>query len=392
MECFDISERAFKVANFSELKNYALIDLSAIADNFARIRRLAGERRVICVVKADAYGHGTIRCVRKLCECGADFFAVSSIEEAFEVRIAAPNARILIFGYVPPESIARALEEKMILTVYDHESAERISRFVPAGSRAEVHFKLNTGMNRLGFPTDPARLDETVGDILRIASYPSLTPSGIYTHFASSDSPDGELNVRQNERFRAAISRLSARGLSLESHAASSTGIICGGNPDGEGVRAGLLLWGLSPIGEPIEGFRPVMSLWSRVAELFTIPAGEQVSYGGTFRAERDTRVATLSLGYADGLIRASADASLRIQGRDCRILGRICMDQFMIDATELDVRSGDFLPVFDPDGINVARLAAAAGTINYELVSGVGLRVPRIYTDGSEKQNRSDN
>ena len=246
-------------------------------------------------------------------------------------------------------------------------------------------------MNRLGFSTDPARIEETVGDILRIASYPSIKPSGIYTHFAASDEPEGELNCRQNERFREALARLASRGLSLESHASSSTGLICGGNPDGEGVRAGLLLWGLSPIGRPIEGFRPVMSLWSRVAETFEIPAGEQVSYGGTFRAERDTRVATLSLGYADGLIRAAAGASLAIRGRDCRILGRICMDQFMIDATELDVRSGDFLPVFDPDGVNVARLAAAAGTINYELVSGVGLRVPRIYTDGTENQNRSE-
>lgn len=383
MECFDISERAFKVANFSELKNYALIDLSALAENFRRVRELAGGRRVICVVKADAYGHGTVRCVRKLSECGADFFAVSSIEEALEVRIAAPSARVLIFGYVPSESIARAVADRMILTVYDSDSARRISDAVPPGMRAEIHIKLNTGMNRLGFPTDEAHLDQTVSEILRISSYPSLSPSGIYTHFAAADEPDSPLNIKQNERFRVALGLLSARGLSLESHAAASSGLLLGSGGGADGVRVGLLLWGLPPCDTEMPGFRPVMSLWSRAAEVFRLSPGETVSYGGTFRAEREMTVATLSLGYADGLLRAATGASLRIHGRDCRILGRICMDQFMIDATELSIGCGDFVPVFDPDGINVARLAARASTINYELVSGVGLRVPRIYSDG---------
>ena len=390
MECFDISERAFRVANFSELKNYALIDLSALADNYARVRRLAGGRRVICVVKADAYGHGTQRCVRRLAECGADFFAVSSIEEALEVRIAAPSARVLIFGYVPSESIPRAAADRMILTVYDRESAERISAALPVGESVEVHFKLNTGMNRLGFPTDEASLGGTVDEIIRLAASPALRPSGIYTHFAASDSPDSPLSRRQHARFSAALEALRARGLSLESHAAASSGILLGDAAGDDAVRAGLLLWGLPPFAEAsLEGFRPVMSLWSRAAEVFRLSPGETVSYGGTFRAEREMTVATLSLGYADGLLRAATGASLRIHGKDCRILGRICMDQFMIDAGELDIACGDFVPVFDPDGINVARLAAQAETINYELVSGVGLRVPRIYTDREENGKR---
>lgn len=391
-------------------KNTACIDCGALIQNYNRIKEIAGEARVISVVKADAYGHGVETVAKALGDAGCGFFAVSSEEEADELRrIELASGRrpdILILGHIDPENVGVMLEDDIICTVVSAENAGLLSQAVHiyneengTSHKLGIHVKLDTGMNRVGFAADDARRDETVREIIALSKDENLRLCGIFTHFSCADdelmdrrlvevSPDGSRDghtAMQLRRFKAVVGELEAAGVNVGlKHAANSAAIL--GLPEAyfDAVRAGVILYGLMPNGALNPSFKPVMRFDSTVTHLHTVKAGGRISYGGVFTAERDMIVATVAAGYADGFERAFMGCSVKIGGRMYRQVGRICMDQFMVDVTPsgdepCEVHVGDRVTLFGgDDGAMVNALARRAGTINYEVVCQVSKRVVR--------------
>ena len=380
-----------------DTKNYAKISLSALAHNYRLLcRHVAGgssPARPICVVKADAYGHGMTACVRALVAAGADFFAVSNIAEALEVRRAAPSADIMILSYTRPANAPLLAENRIIQTVHNKNyavylhtalDAAKASGVSPKDARLSVHLKLDSGMNRLGFPLNDLDFERSIDEILEISVLANLSVEAAFTHFSSADEPDSPLTDMQNARFRRALAALKERGLPLAAHAANSAAAIRFGSMGYDYVRLGIALYGISPVDESfLSGLCPVMGLYSSISEIHLLRKGETVSYGATFSAPKDTRIATVSIGYADGLLRmAGKGGSLIVDGVPLPIVGRICMDQCMIDLGDVEAYEGDRVVVYDSRGVNLRDLARAAGTIPYELLCLTGRRVSRRYVN----------
>ena len=388
-------------------KNIAYIDTAALAGNYRAVceavRKGCGDTvaeppQVIAVVKADAYGHGISCAASVLGDAGCTFFAVSSEEEAVELRrIEAENGRhpsIIILGHILPENAREMAENDIICTVVSYENAVLLDR-VMAGfpKKLTVHVKLDTGMNRVGFPADDAHRAETAEHIRALSEFENLRLGGIFTHFscADTDLPDPEKDsgytALQLERYRKMLDALAAAGVDPGlRHTANSAAIL--GLPDAhfDAVRAGIILYGLSPSGDKNEasraGLRPVMRFCSRVAHIHRVPAGDKVSYGGTYEAADERTAAVIAAGYADGYERAYSGCPVEIGGRKYRSIGRICMDQFMVDITghEHEVGVGQEATLFGgDDGELIETLASAAGTINYEVVCNVSRRVKRV-------------
>lgn len=377
------------------------IDLGALRENYravkSRAERLSqGEKKpkVISVVKADAYGHGADRCTEALIGEGCDFFAVSCIEEAISVRRVCDEmnseAKILILGYTLPEEAPLLAQKRIIQTVFSPEYAAELDRAAREnGCKIPVHVKLDTGMNRLGFLCrSEAEIGQTVTDIEKLSSLTGLDVQGIFTHFAKADEIEGEdsLTDRQISRFKAACSALEEKNCCPHvRHASNSAAIVRFGGLGLEYVRAGIVLYGARPSEDTdAEFLRPVMKLKTVVAHVHKLSAGETVSYGGTFKAEREMTVATLPVGYADGFIRAYGGAFVTVETksgeRKAPIIGRICMDQCMIDVSGIDCKTGDTVRLFGGDPQELYDLAARAETIDYECLCLVSARVPRVY------------
>lgn len=389
-------------------KNTAYIDRSALVNNYAVVKAitssgLRGKPEVICVVKADAYGHGIKVTADVLGSAGCRFFAVSSEEEAAELRaIERENDRtpeILILGHIDPVNVGDMIENDIICTVVSAENAELLRRAAheyraghPSASPLRVHVKLDTGMNRVGFPADEKSVDETVCAIEDISRCTDLALCGIFTHFSCADDElmDGRLvegyengyTKMQLERYKTAVGLLETRGVDTGvRHAANSAAILKLPEAYFDAVRAGVILYGLMPNGSVDERFSPVMKLCSTVTHIHKIDSGERVSYGAAFTAERPMTVATVAAGYADGFERAYSGCEVTIRGRKFRQIGRICMDQFMVDVTgNEDISVGDEVTLFGGDnGEGANALARRAGTINYEVVCKVSKRVTRV-------------
>ncbi len=377
------------------------IDISALRENYRALRsevaRDCEGRRpgVISVVKADAYGHGADRCTEALLEEGCDFFAVSCIEEAISVRRVCEqcgaDARILILGYTLPEEAAILSEKGIIQTVFSPEYARALSRAASdAGCRIRVHIKLDTGMNRLGFL---CRSDEEIAcaaeDIGELYSLPGLDIEGIFTHFAKADEVEvGErrLTELQIGRYRRLCDILTERGICPAiRHASNSAASIRFGSLGLDYVREGILLYGAKASDCAAPDFiRPVMKLKTVISHIHDLIPGETVSYGGTFVAKEKRRIATLPIGYADGFIRAYGGALVCVEcsggEKKAPIVGRICMDQCMIDVSDIDCRVGDTVRIFGGAPEELYALAERAGTIDYEVLCLVSARVPRVY------------
>lgn len=376
-----------------EKKSFAEINLTALAHNYTLLARRvkASGASPICVVKADAYGHGAPACVRALTGVGANFFAVSSVAEALEVRRAAPTADILILGYTRPANAPLLARQNITQTVHNaayamylHTAldAAKAAGVIPAECLLKIHLKADSGMNRLGFPLNDTDYQTSLADILSVFSYRHLSPTGIFTHFACADEPSSPLTDCQLTRFTRVCKDLSSRGYHLRRHAANSAAALRFGSMGFDYVRLGIALYGLPPSDEvPCDGLCPVMSLYSRISEIHLLRKGESISYGACFEAPRDMRVATVSIGYADGLVRAASDGGyLIVGGHKAPILGRICMDQCMIGLDDIEAYEGDLVTVYDENGENIRHLANTAGTIPYELLCLTGLRVHRQY------------
>lgn len=361
-------------------RTWAEIDLDTLKSNMERIKSLANGKEVFAVVKANAYGHGDTHCAAALNKCGIRHFAVSNLWEAQGLTEGGIEGDILIFGYCDIPLIFDNLGKGYIFTVGDTEYARQLSEeALRRGRTVPVHIKLDTGMSRVGI-SSAEECDE-------LLSMRGLDCRAAYTHFAAADSLADEDVKFTREQYEKLSAVCRARGLRM--HSQNSGGILCHGDFDGDFVRAGIVMYGHRP--DPAvplpEGIKPVLSLKTVVSQLKTIEAGTSVSYGRTFTAQRTTKLALISCGYADGFNRRlSGQWSCLVNGRYAPVCGRICMDQTLLDVTDIpDVKIGDVVTVYSDEetgGCSVSAAAELIGTINYELLCAVGTRVPRIYSE----------
>ena len=362
---------------------YVKIDLDIIRSNFEAVAQKTGVP-VMAIVKADAYGHGAVQ-VARLLEGKCAFFGVSSMLEALELRQAGLTTPILILGQTPISAFPLAIEMGVRPTIFHYEAAVALSKAaVESGKEAPFHIGVDTGMSRIGFQAT----EENARICAEIAKLPGLKPEGIFSHFATADCADLSRSREQARLFDQFCDSLTDLGVTIPiRHMNNSAGIM---NFDRhyEMVRSGIVTYGLYPSEEvspallPLE---PALTWHSRVTHVKTLPAGREISYGGTYVTRKPTVVATIPVGYADGYRRSlSGKFYVLIRGKRAPILGRICMDQMMVDVTDIPgVTLNDKVVLVGKDGdevITMEAIAAAAGSFNYEFVCGISRRVPRLY------------
>ena len=364
---------------------WAQIDLAAMTHNF-NIAKSTG-KKVMCVIKANAYGHGAVPCGLHLQKLGADFFAVACLAEAIELRRGGISKPILILGYTPAEYAAELAQHDITQTVYDMESAKALSaEAAKAGVTIDVHVKVDTGMSRIGIYAQDAEAAASAADeIEHIYGLPGLNVRGVYTHFSVADDMDQTHYTNwQLSNYRAVLDALSVKGIHPELRHAGNTAAIMN-HPDShfDMIRAGIMLYGMYPDGVHRNGpLRPVMTLKSRVAQIRELPAGASVSYGRTYETKKPTRMAVITAGYADGHPRRISDDSYDIiNGRSFPQIGRICMDMHMLDITGDDtVKVGDEVSLWGGEGMTAEQVAERVGTLNYELTCLITPRIARVY------------
>ncbi len=363
------------------------IDLSAIGGNTQRIKDLVGpDVRVLVSLKADAYGHGALRVARTVLNNGASWLGVATVSEGQPLRAAGITAPIQVFGYTAPWQARELVRADLRATVYSLESAQALSRAAQDLEReVRVHVKIDTGMARLGLRAED--MPAIIGFFEALRELPGLVVEGIFTHFATADSADQSYARRQLERFHQVLDALTARGLrpSLV-HAANSAATLVLPEARFDMVRPGIAIYGLAPSDEVRlpEGFRPALAFKTQVAQVKEIPAGEGIGYGATYVTTRPTCIAVLPVGYADGFRRAPANwGEVLIRGRRAPLVGRVSMDQCVVDVTEIPgVRQGDEVVLIGRQGddeLTAEAVAERLGTISYEVVAALLARVPRI-------------
>ncbi len=371
---------------------WAEIDINAAEKNFNLIKsKLNKDTKLCCVVKANAYGHGAVYLSKLYERLGADFFAVSNIEEAMQLRNNGISTPILILGYTPTSCASILAENNISQSVFSYSYAKELSKSAAAdGVTVKIHIKLDSGMGRIGFDCIHKR-EDMIDSIVDVCSMAGLQNEGIFTHFAlADDGLDGaEFTKLQYERFISAVNDLRERGIRFEiKHCANSATTFEYPEYHLDMVRVGVVLYGLAPSNKVsgCEDLTPVMSLKSVISMIKEIEAGDTVSYGCTFKADKKTKIATAPVGYADGFWRSNAEngTQMLIRGQRVNIVGRVCMDQLMLDVTNVKgVREGDYITLIgaDKDGfISADELARNNHTIGYEMICSIGERVPRFY------------
>jgi len=367
------------------LRTWAEISLDAIESNVAALRaRLAPGVKLMCVIKADGYGHGALPLARFL-DDRCEYFAVAVLEEALTLRAAGVAKPILLLCYTSPAQYGALLAADVAQTVYSLEQAQALSQAAQeAGKHAKIHIKIDTGMGRVGFADTRA----SIGEIVQTAGLLGLELEGVYTHYARADEADKTSALAQRSRFAAFTRELADLGVSFPlKHACNSAAAM---ELDGhfDMVRFGIGLYGLYPseeVNRESLPLKPAMSWKTHVAHLKTVPPGTGISYGHTFVTQRETRVATLPVGYADGYPRAlSNQGHVIIHGQYAPILGRVCMDQCMADVTDIPgVRMEDEVILLGESGqcrITMEEIGARSASFNYETACRVSQRVPRVY------------
>ena len=359
----------------------AEINLGAIKSNLTKIRKHIQPQSKLCVVvKANAYGHGAVEVAKVANEIGADFLAVATVEEGLELRRAGFNLPILILGLIPETAIKISVENNLTLTVCDFDFAKKISDIAAKiDIVAKVHLKVETGMGRIGiFPDDAVEVAE------KISKLPNVELEGIFSHFADADSIDKTFTMKQLEIFKNVCEKISSRGIEIKiRHIAESAAILEIPDAHLDMVRSGIITYGFYPSQDVKKNIQlqSAMTLKAKIAYIKKIPAGTSIGYGRDFVAQKDSVIATLPLGYADGYIRAYKNFSVEVRGKLAPIVGRICMDQCMIDVTDIpEVKVGDEVILFGSDLISIDDAAKHLQTINYEVTCLVSGRVPRNY------------
>ena len=357
---------------------WAEINLDALEHNIKAIKEYIGNKEIMAVVKANAYGHGVGLVAPELYRLGITRFSVSNIGEARELKEILPNADVLVFGGCEAEWFGYISELSLIQTVGDMEFAEELSQWaVQHDKTVRVHIKADTGMGRIGL--------ETLKDAEKIMSLPALSVEGIYTHFACSDSLDPSDNT-YTENQEKQLREIAALALkkNIPVYSQNSGGILYHPDFSGEIVRSGIITYGCMPnTAEKLPlPLTPVLTLKSQVCQVKTIPTGKSIGYGRTYVTEKDTEIAVIPVGYADGYSRRLSNCgAVYINGKRCPVCGRVCMDQMMVDVTGAEVKTGDTAILYSDtiSEITVDNIADRIGTIGYELLCAVGARVPRI-------------
>lgn len=365
---------------------WAEIDLDILANNMRNIKKLAGDKEVMAVVKADAYGHGALDVAPCLLENGASRLAVAMLTEAVELRNNNITAPIMILGYTPLYLGEELINYDIEQTIYDLDYAKELSALaISLNKKAKVHIALDTGMGRIGFlPTY-----ESFNAIGEICSLDGLDVIGIFTHFSSSDEKDKDYTQYQFNQIYDFIDKLESEGINIPlKHASNSAAIIDLPNTYLDAIRAGIILYGYYPSNEVQKenlSIKPALTLKARIAHVKELESGMYISYNRTFKTSRKSKIATIPIGYADGYIRTlKHEAKVIVNGQLAPIVGNICMDQFMIDVTDIDdVKSGDEVILLgESNGIkfNADDLAKCMNSINYEVLCLLKKRVPRAY------------
>lgn len=376
---------------------YANINLDAIHHNVENMKKLLKPgTKLMAVIKADGYGHGAVPVAEAL-EDVADAYGVAILEEGIELRQAGVTKPILILGYTPKPLYRPMIENDIATAVFTREMGREISDAAAGmGRTARIHMKLDTGMGRIGFRPG----EESLADIKWIAGLPGIAIEGCFTHFARMDEADKTRAKEQLRSYLDFVGRIEEEGIIIPvKHVSNSAGIIDMPEAGLDMVRDGISVYGMYP-SEEVQRDRvrlePAMELKAYVSFVKTLPAGVQISYGGTYTTTRVTRVATIPVGYADGYPRAlSGKGHVLIHGQSAPVLGRICMDQFMVDVTDIpNTMQGDEVTLIGRDGdcvISVEELAGMSGSFHYEFVCDVGKRVPRVYYRNGKKIGTKD-
>ena len=367
----------------SDRPTTAYIDLNALAHNFQEVRRRAQGRKVLAVVKAQAYGHGAISVSKHLLGLGADTLGVALLEEGRELREAGIDAPILVMGAVVPDQAEALVALRLTPVVFTPAMARALSGAARAlKTQVTVHVKIDTGMGRIGIAPEAAP-----PFIKELQDLEGIMVQGLMTHFAEADLRDKQFASMQMNRFETLLKELDARGAAIPlRHAANSAALLDYHQALFTMVRPGLMLYGYNPLEEDRgAGLLPVLSLVSRIAFLKKVPAGVPISYGRTFVTKRESLIATIPIGYADGYSRGlSNKGEALVRGVRASIAGRVCMDMCMLDVTEVPgVCEGDEVVLLGKQGdqrITADELAVKTGTIAYEVLCGISGRVPRVY------------
>lgn len=368
------------------------VDMDAIEYNFARIvAKLAPGVKSLAVIKADAYGHGAVP-IAGLLDGRCDFFGVACIEEALELVNAGIKSPVLILGRVAPEHYSAVVKYGIRIPIFTVDDAASLSdEAVRQGRTAPFHFAVDTGMSRIGFSVS----EESADKCALIANMPNLLAEGLFSHFATADCADLKRSIVQREQFCAFISMLESRGVNVPiKHLNNSAGIM---NFDRhfDMCRMGIVLYGLYPsdeVDKSLLSIRPVMSWKTHISYIKTLEPGIEISYGGTFTTDREMRIATIPVGYADGYPRClSNKGRVIINGAYAPIVGRVCMDQFMVDVSHIpDCKIDDEVILVGGQGgtvLSMEEVSQAAHSFNYELPCRISRRVPRVYYKNGKEQ-----
>lgn len=366
-------------------RTWAEINLDRLAYNVSLLKQQAADKELMAVVKADAYGHGDRMIAAELARLGVTFFGVSNVEEALSLRSAGIKGEILILGATPTEFADVLADQKISQAIFSAEYAQELSNAAcAAGVKVKGHLKLDTGMGRIGFRCPGGSVTP---DVLKAMQQPGLLIEGVFSHLSVADALDADsiaYTAKQQENFDVIVDALESRGFSFRYiHLQNSAAIMNRSDSHCNLVRMGIAMYGLAP-SEAFSNLlplKPLMELKTTISMVKELPAGESVSYGRSYTANQSVRVATVPVGYADGYHRVlSNKASMMLHGKRAPVIGRICMDQLMLDVSEIpQAKAGDVVTVFGDD-LSVDELAVLAGTINYELVCAVSRRVPRVY------------
>ena len=365
---------------------YAEINLDAIVKNVDNLMALTKENTgALAVVKADGYGHGDVAVAKAVAQ-KVTGYAVATLDEAVNLRENGVKKPILVLGYVDPYEFDILVSHEITATVFDVETAQLLADAARVQKKqAHCHIKVDTGMRRIGLEPD----ENGIAIVKQITALKELSADGIFTHFAASDETDKTSAEHQFKLFTDFTGRLEKEGIHFTyRHCANSAAVIDMPQVDLDMVRLGIAMYGMYPSDEvkkeKVELF-PALDLKSHITMVKEIPAGEKVSYGGTFTTTRTTKLATVSVGYGDGFPRAlSSKGYVLVRGQKAPIVGRVCMDQMMVDVTDIkNVTRADIVTLIGKDGdaeITVEEIAALAGTFNYEFVCDLGKRIPRSY------------
>ena len=371
-------------------RTYALVDLDAIQFNIRQLKgRLPQKTQLCAVVKADAYGHGYVPCAKAAVAAGADWLAVATPEEGKTLREAGVRARILVLGGVDESAAELSVTYGLDQCVFTKSGIQVLSRLAgKIGKQAAIHIKVDTGMGRIGVRTIE-ELDELLDEIQKDSG---LVLAGMFSHFSTSDESDKSFSGIQESTFRRFAQHVKARGFAPILHIANSAACMELPQASFDMVRPGIAIYGLYPSGEVKREIplRPAMQVISQVAYVKEVPAGQPISYGRTFYAPRSMRIATIGIGYGDGFKRALSNrGSVLIRGQRAPIVGRVCMDQTMVDVTDIPgVSAGDQVVILGRQGgeeITADEIAELCDTINYEIVLSFLPRVARVYIGGKE-------